>query len=147
MIIGQAIDCFFENKPLKLEQLEFLHIHKTAKLIAGSLKMGAIIVNLDKDIQNQLYKFGISLGLLFQIQDDIIDEVQTEEEAGKTTSNDSNKNSFINLLGLEESINSANKIAKECEETLENIKTTYPELKNLTINLTELLSKYLYRHQ
>jgi len=147
MIIGQAIDCFFENKPLKLEQLEFLHIHKTAKLIAGSLKMGAIIANLDKNTQNHLYKFGITLGLLFQVQDDIIDEIQTEEEAGKTTSNDGNKNSFINLLGLQESIKSADKLALECEEILENIKTTYPNLKNLTINLKELLSKYLYRHK
>ena len=34
MIIGQAIDCYFENKKLELSQLEFLHIHKTAKLIA-----------------------------------------------------------------------------------------------------------------
>ncbi|MEA3314712.1 MAG: polyprenyl synthetase family protein [Campylobacterota bacterium] len=147
MIIGQAIDCFFENKPLKLNQLEFLHIHKTAKLIAGSLKMGAIISNLDKNTQNQLYKFGITLGLLFQVQDDIIDEIQTEEEAGKTTSNDANKNSFINLLGLDESIKSADKLALECEEILENIKITYPNLKELTINLKELLSKYLYRHQ
>lgn len=147
MIIGQAIDCFFENKPLKLEQLEFLHIHKTAKLIAGSLKMGAIIANLDKNTQNHLYKFGITLGLLFQVQDDIIDEIQTEEEAGKTTSNDGDKNSFINLLGLQESIKSADKLALECEEILENIKTTYPNLKNLTINLKELLSKYLYRHK
>ena len=43
MIIGQAIDCYFENQKLELNQLEFLHIHKTARLIAASLKMGAII--------------------------------------------------------------------------------------------------------
>ena len=43
MIIGQAIDCFFEHKRLELDQIKFLHIHKTAKLIAASLKMGAVI--------------------------------------------------------------------------------------------------------
>ena len=37
MIIGQAIDCYFENQKLELSQLEYLHIHKTAKLIAASL--------------------------------------------------------------------------------------------------------------
>ena len=74
MIIGQAIDCYFENQKLELSQLEFLHIHKTAKLIAASLKMGAIISEYDLETQEKLYSFGIDLGLLFQIQDDIIDE-------------------------------------------------------------------------
>ena len=71
MIIGQAIDCFFENQKLEIEQLQFLHIHKTARLIAGSLKMGAIISEYDLVTQEKLYNFGIDLGLLFQIQDDI----------------------------------------------------------------------------
>ncbi len=80
MIIGQAIDCYFENKKLELDQLEFLHIHKTAKLIAGSLKMGATIAGLDEKIINELYNFGIDIGLLFQIQDDIVDETATDED-------------------------------------------------------------------
>ena len=120
MIIGQAIDCYFENKKLELNNLEFLHIHKTARLIAGSLKMGAIISNLSIDEQNKLYDFGIDIGLLFQIQDDIIDETCSEEEAGKTTANDSNKNSFVNLLGLDEAINNANTLATKCENTLKS---------------------------
>ena len=140
MIIGQAIDCYFENKKLELNNLEFLHIHKTARLIAGSLKMGAIISNLSIDEQNKLYDFGIDIGLLFQIQDDIIDETCSEEEAGKTTANDSNKNSFVNLLGLDEAINNANTLATKCENTLKSFD------KNLSKQLNTILSKYLYRH-
>jgi farnesyl diphosphate synthase len=140
MIIGQAIDCYFENKKLELNNLEFLHIHKTAKLIAGSLKMGAIISNLSIDEQNKLYDFGIDIGLLFQIQDDIIDETCSEEEAGKTTANDSNKNSFVNLLGLDEAINNANTLATKCENTLKGFD------ENLSKQLNKILSKYLYRH-
>ncbi len=79
MIIGQAIDCHFEKQKIQLNQLEFLHIHKTARLIAASLKMGAIISEYDLQTQEKLYNFGIDLGLLFQIQDDIIDETCTEE--------------------------------------------------------------------
>ncbi|MEN8727573.1 MAG: polyprenyl synthetase family protein, partial [Sulfurovum sp.] len=93
MVLGQAIDCYFENKPLDLEQVKTLHKNKTAKLIAVSLQMGAVIVGLDKKVQDALYDFGIDLGLLFQIQDDIIDETPSEVEAGKTTGNDSDKNS------------------------------------------------------
>jgi len=140
MIIGQAIDCYFENKTLELSQLEFLHIHKTAKLIAASLKMGAIITNLSLDTQNELYDFGIDIGLLFQIQDDIIDETCSEQEAGKTTSNDSAKNSFVNLLGLEDAKASADTLALKCEKKLGKFD------QNLSNNLKELLSKYLYRH-
>lgn len=141
MIIGQAIDCYFENQTLKLEQLEFLHIHKTAKLIAASLKMGAIICQLDEKLQNELYAFGIDIGLLFQIQDDIIDETQTAQEAGKTTNNDAAKNSFVNLLGLDGARKSADTLAKKCEEQLNG----FDEV--LKANLKVLLEKYLYRHQ
>ena len=140
MIIGQAIDCYFENKLLQLDQLEFLHIHKTAKLIAASLKMGAIIVDLPKQMQQQLYNFGIDIGLLFQIQDDIIDETATQEAAGKTTSNDEGKNSFVNLLGLDGAINSANNLAQDCENKLKNFD------QNIQDALQDILSKYLYRH-
>ncbi len=141
MIIGQAIDCHYENHKLELNQLEFLHLHKTAKLIAASLKMGAIICELDLFLQDRLYKFGLDIGLLFQIQDDIIDETQTEEEAGKTTQNDIAKNSFVNLLGLEDAISAANTLAFKCEEELNSFDT------NLQEALKELLSKYLYRHK
>lgn len=141
MIIGQAIDCYFENQKLELEQLEILHIHKTAKLIAASLKMGAIICEYEVDIQNKLYEFGIDLGLLFQIQDDIIDETLSSEEAGKTTQNDQLKNSFVNLLGLKGARQSAELLACKCEETLNLLDE---DLKN---SLEELLLKYIYRHR
>lgn len=141
MIIGQAIDCFFENQKLELNELEFLHIHKTARLIAASLKMGAIVCEYDLATQEKLYNFGIDLGLLFQIQDDIIDETQSSEEAGKTTQNDGAKNSFVNLLGLEGAIKSANELALKCINTLNSFDT------NLKESLEELLLKYINRHK
>lgn len=141
MVLGQAIDCYFENKPLTLEQIKILHTNKTGKLIAGSLQMGAVIVQLPLDIQKALYDFGIDLGLLFQIQDDIIDETQSEEEAGKTTGNDTAKNSFVNLLGLEESIVQADTLAKDLQRRFESFETTLQEA------LQPLMNTYLYRHK
>ncbi|MGE4382975.1 MAG: polyprenyl synthetase family protein [Arcobacter sp.] len=141
MIIGQAIDCFFENQKLELNQLEYLHIHKTAKLIAASLKMGAIISEYDISTQNRLYDFGIDLGLLFQIQDDIIDETCTSLEAGKTTQNDGSKNSFVNLLGLEGARKSADELSLKCINTLNTFES------NLKNSLEELLLKYINRHK
>ncbi len=141
MIIGQAIDCFFENQKLEIDQLEFLHIHKTARLIAASLKMGAIISEYDLTTQQKLYDFGIDLGLLFQIQDDIIDETCSSEEAGKTTQNDSAKNSFVNLLGLEGARKSADELALKCITTMNSLD------ENLKESLEELLLKYINRHK
>jgi farnesyl diphosphate synthase len=140
MVLGQAIDIYFENHPLDIQKLKFLHIHKTAKLIASSLKMGAIIANYDTDIQDTLYDFGIDLGLLFQMQDDIIDVVADESEAGKTTGNDEGKNSFTNLLGLQEAIRETDILAKKLQDRLADFD------KKLQDSLTPLLQKYLFRH-
>ena len=141
MVLGQAIDCYFENQPLTIEEVKVLHINKTAKLIASSLQMGAVIVGLDSTIQKSLYNFGIDLGLLFQIQDDIIDETQSEEEAGKTTGNDGDKNSFVNLLGLEQSIQEADTLAKDLQKRFEEFD------EKLQYALQPLMIKYLNRHK
>ena len=118
MVLGQAIDCFFEERKLSLDELSFLHLNKTAKLIAASLKMGAIISDLEPEIQNLLYRIGLKIGLLFQIQDDIIDATLSSEEAGKPTQNDTVKNSFTNLLGVEGARVEKEKLIAEIETML-----------------------------
>ena len=140
MVLGQAIDCYFENTPLTIDQIKLLHTNKTAKLIAVSMQMGAVIVGLEKSVQDELYSFVIELGLLFQIQDDIIDETQSEEEAGKTTGNDNDKNSFVNLLGLEKTVEEADTLAKDLQRRFENFD------EKLRSALQPLMSKYLNRH-
>ena len=140
MVLGQAIDCYFENKPLKVEDIRVLHTNKTAKLIAASLKMGAIIVGKE-DLAEELYDFGIKLGLLFQIQDDILDVTQSSEEAGKLTNNDEDKNSFVTILGLDESMKQANELADELTLEMANFD------KNLQGELSPLLVKYINRHR
>ena len=140
MVLGQAIDCYFENRPLAVEDIKLLHTNKTAKLIAASLKMGALIVGRE-DIAQKLYDFGIDLGILFQIQDDILDVTQSSEEAGKLTNNDEEKNSFVTILGLEKSMQEADRIAKHLTQEMESFD------KNLQSELSELLTKYINRHK
>jgi len=140
MVLGQAIDCYFENRPLSIEDIKTLHINKTAKLIAASLKMGAIIVGRE-EIAESLYEFGIKLGLLFQIQDDILDVTQSSQEAGKLTNNDEDKNSFVTILGLDESIKEADALALELSDELESFD------ENLKHELSPLLVRYINRHK
>jgi len=140
MVLGQAIDCYFENKPLALEDIKTLHTNKTAKLIAASLKMGAIIVGKE-DVGEKLYAFGIKLGILFQIQDDILDVTQSSQEAGKLTNNDEDKNSFVTIIGLERSLQEANTLADELTQEIQSFDKALQE------KLSELLMKYINRHK
>jgi len=138
MVLGQALDCYFENKRINLDELKFLHIHKTAKMIAASLKMGAVIVN-KKDLAEKLYDFGIKLGLLFQIQDDLLD-LDDEKNTGKTTGVDTNKNTFVTLLREKRAREKADNLAKELEKEFNGFD------ENLKKELNGLIKKYLYRH-
>ena len=101
MVLGQVLDCEFENTKLSLEQLKIIHLNKTAKLIAASLQCGGIIACASSGLCEKLYVFGLELGVYFQLRDDIIDMCLDTQEAGKTTQNDTHKNSYVNLLGLE----------------------------------------------
>ncbi|MDY0124275.1 polyprenyl synthetase family protein [Sulfurimonas sp.] len=140
MVLGQAIDCYFENRPLNIEDVKVLHTNKTAKLIAASLKMGAIIVGRE-ELSETLYDFGVRLGVLFQIQDDILDVTQSSEEAGKLTNNDESKNSFVTLLGLDEALKEADELA---DTLLKEMDGFDEKLKN---ELSPLLTHYINRHK
>lgn len=141
MVLGQALDCYFENTPLNLEQLTFLHEHKTAKLISASLMMGLVASGIkDEELFKWLQDFGLKMGLCFQVLDDIIDVTQDEEESGKTTHLDSAKNSFVNLLGLEEASGYAQALKTEVLDDLNLLNPTYPLLQE---NLNALLNTLL----
>ncbi|TLD86506.1 polyprenyl synthetase family protein [Helicobacter sp. MIT 05-5294] len=136
MVLGQALDCYFENQQLPLKKLRTIHLNKTAKLIAASLQMGGILAECDKKTCKKLYQLGLDLGLFFQIRDDIIDATQSEQEAGKPTHQDSAKNSYVNLLGLE----NAKKEAKAMIDSIHlQLKALHPKANKL---LNELLSPY-----
>ncbi|WP_169777233.1 polyprenyl synthetase family protein [Campylobacter mucosalis] len=134
MVLGQAIDCFFEKKPLTLDELKFLHTHKTAKLIAASLKMGAVIAECDEKMCDEIYEIGLDLGLAFQIQDDIIDATSDESEAGKPVHNDGVKNSFTNLLGISGAINAKNELIHNIQNRLKQLPNS---VSNVVLELTE----------
>ncbi|MEJ2415231.1 MAG: polyprenyl synthetase family protein, partial [Sulfurimonas sp.] len=103
-------------------------------------KMGALICGAE-EVAEKLYDFGIKLGLLFQIQDDILDVTQTDEEAGKLTNNDEDKNSFVTILGLDETMKEANILADELTAEMESFD------ESLQSELSPILTKYINRHK
>ncbi|STP12868.1 geranyltranstransferase [Helicobacter mustelae] len=136
MVIGQAMDCYFENQHLEIEKLYAIHLNKTAKLIATSLCMGGVIVNLPDGELRNLWDFGMDLGIFFQVRDDIIDRVENAQSVGKTTNNDYNKNSYVNLLGLSGAREEQRRLKALIVERL----FAFPPL--LQENLKVLLQKY-----
>ncbi|WP_228568259.1 polyprenyl synthetase family protein [Campylobacter sputorum] len=135
MVLGQAIDCFFENKHLDIDELKFLHKHKTGALIASSLEMGAIISGQSNT--KEIYDIGLKLGLAFQIQDDIIDATSSSNEAGKPTNNDTNKNSFTNLLGLNGAIEAKNSLIDEIYTQISKFDDKFQNM------IKNLINKYI----
>ncbi|QKG28362.1 polyprenyl synthetase family protein [Campylobacter sp. RM16187] len=134
MVLGQALDCHFENQRLGLQELTFLHLHKTAKLIAASLKAGCVIADMSYEDSEKIYKVGLDLGLAFQIADDIIDATKSATEVGKPTNNDGVKNSFTNLLGVK----GAKEAKDELIEKIENeLKSTHLGIKEIVVNLID----------
>lgn len=137
MVLGQAIDCRFENSPLKQNELEFLHLHKTGALIAAAFELGAIIGGLKDELAHELYKIGLKLGLIFQIEDDIIDATGDEASAGKPVGADGAKNSFVNLLGLAGARSYKQRLIDEVSNAMSGYDAS---LRDLVLNLIE---KYL----
>jgi len=104
----------FGMKPVDL--LDYIHTHKTADLFKLPLRTGAIIAGASKKELNEITDLAQKLGVAFQISDDILDEISTFEEMGKTLGKDKNagKLTYVTLYGLEESKCKLSCILDEC---------------------------------
>ncbi|MFC0043279.1 polyprenyl synthetase family protein [Metabacillus iocasae] len=102
MVGGQIADLEGENQQLSLEELEYIHLHKTGALLQFCVKAGAILSNASECQVYQLEEFSKHIGLAFQIQDDILDIEGTEEKLGKPIGSDTTneKTTYPALLGM-----------------------------------------------
>jgi geranylgeranyl pyrophosphate synthase len=102
MIGGQARDLSGEGVSVSLEHLESIHQAKTGALIAASLRMGALAAGASLEALSALQRYGIAIGLAFQIMDDVLDVTSTTSALGKTTGRDLElaKSTYPGLLGV-----------------------------------------------
>jgi farnesyl diphosphate synthase len=99
---GQAIDLASVGQQLAVEELEFMHIHKTGALIRASVLLGAGCGgDLGEDARKRLDQYAKRIGLLFQVVDDLLDSVGDTATLGKTAGKDAadNKPTYVSLLG------------------------------------------------
>lgn len=123
VIAGQVVDIESENGHVtgdKAETLEYIHTHKTADLFKLALRTGAIIAEASEEQIADITEFGQILGVAFQIADDILDEISTFEEMGKTLGKDKNagKLTYTSLYGLEESKNKLSCLLNNCYDIM-----------------------------
>ena len=101
---GQQFDMDFETRTDVAipEYLKMIKL-KTAVLLACSLKLGALAANASEKIADQLYDFGLNLGIAFQLQDDLLDVFADQDKFGKKLGGDivANKKTFLLLKALE----------------------------------------------
>ncbi|MCA1039187.1 polyprenyl synthetase family protein [Bacillus infantis] len=103
MVGGQTADIEGEDKDLNLEELEYIHVHKTGKLLAFSVAAGALLSRAGESQLKSLNEFAHHLGLAFQIRDDILDLEGNEEVLGKPVGSDetNNKSTYPSILTME----------------------------------------------
>ena len=141
MALGQAIDLESEGKALSLDALKAMHAKKTGALITASVLMGATCGNPSDDDWDALTQAGQAIGLAFQIQDDILDEVAPTETLGKTQGRDQmlGKSTFPGLFGLEASEQEAYALVEIAQEALARVAgdtTMLEQLARLSVERT-----------
>lgn len=105
MANGQAIDLTHVGRPMTLDQLKHMHARKTGDLILAAVRMAsASRSGLSSQMQSGLEDYAKTLGLAYQVIDDILDVESTSEQLGKTSGKDalSNKPTMVSLMGLSE---------------------------------------------
>lgn len=139
MVAGQVADLEGENQELNLNQLEYIHKHKTGNLLAFCIKAGAIMADADEETLKKLEEYAFHIGLAFQIRDDILDIEGSMELIGKNIGRDveKQKSTYPKLLTMEGAKEKLNDHLLKAEQILQSLSIERNYLKFIT----ELIGK------
>src|SRR3984893_16290393 len=139
MIGGQVVDLEAERTAPNAVILEYIHRSKTGALIAASLVSGGLYAGGKDDAVVHLETFGRSIGLAFQIVDDVLDVTQTSEQLGKTAGKDTaaKKATYPALFGVDESLRKADELVSTAFAELDGFAERAETLKELARFLVE----------
>lgn len=137
LIAGQVADLEAEGQPIKRAQLRYIHENKTAALLTSSLRLGAMAANATLSQREAITQFGQSLGLAFQVIDDILDVTQSSEKLGKSAGKDiaAQKATYPAIIGLEASRREAQRLTAAAHRALQSFGTKADRLRELATYL------------
>ena len=142
MVGGQYVDMESENKKVGVETLEYIHNHKTGKLLLASVELPLIVLNVEGVKKEKLLEFAEIIGIAFQIKDDILDVEGSFEETGKESTDEKNeKTTYPSLFGLEKTKEMLNGYVEKAKKIIEN---NFLENKNKEL-LLKLLEYFVDR--
>ena len=131
---GQAMDLDAENRSITLDALEDIHRLKTGALIKASVRLGALCNPVTTANQfKSLNEFANNIGLAFQIQDDILDEISNTETLGKPqgSDRDQSKTTYVSLLGVEKAQMKADELSNNAITLLEGFSSSADALREM----------------
>lgn len=113
MLGGQGVDVENDGKPMGKQLLDYIYESKTAALIEAALMVGGILAGAENI--EKLEEIGSKVGIAFQIQDDILDVISSQEELGKPIGSDekNNKTTYVTLEGIEKAGNEVQKLTND----------------------------------
>ncbi|HVN25508.1 MAG TPA: farnesyl diphosphate synthase [Syntrophorhabdales bacterium] len=103
MIAGQVVDVMYDGKEGTKGILDYIHRNKTAALIRAAVRVGALAAQVTAQELEQFTRYGASLGLAFQVGDDLLDAEGDEKIVGKKLRKDVTKQTYIRHYGIEQS--------------------------------------------
>jgi len=132
---GQAIDLESVGKKLDLLGLKQMHAMKTGALLSCAVELGGIAAHLNGSQLAQLHQYATSLGLAFQIVDDVLDATADSQTLGKTAGKDaaSNKPTYVTLMGLDYAQQQAKELQASAIASLEDFGSKADALKDLAL--------------
>lgn len=101
LVGGQVVDLESTGKRLDLDQLEFIHSHKTGALFIAAASLGAVAAGARERDAEALRRYAKNLGLAFQITDDLLDYSGDPATTGKDAGLDRDRTTFVNLSGID----------------------------------------------
>ena len=138
MVGGQWLDLEGEGEALGSDDLNGLYRRKTGALLMASLVLGARAARATDEVVGALRRYGNSIGLAFQIVDDLLDATQSAETLGKRPSDAAlAKATYVGLYGLEEARNRAGAHVDEALEALNSGGIDAPALNSLALYMVE----------
>ena len=122
-LVGQVVVVLMDGKPLDIETLDFIHLHKTAAMIRGALQAGAICGGADEKTVAAFALAGEKIGIAFQILDDILDVTSTSQELGKPVHSDekNNKVTYVSLVGAPAAASRGKELSDHAVELLDDL--------------------------